>query len=60
MDSPTTEDGNPFGDIPTRPMRVKVLYTFDYENKTNCLARLPDTLHIPAVAIDDNAQVGVI
>jgi len=60
MDSPTTEDGSPFGDIPTRPMRVKVLYTFDYENKTNCLARLPDTLHIPAVAIDDNAQVGVI
>lgn len=41
-------------------MRVKVLYTFDHENKTNCLARFPDTLHIPAVAIDDNAQVGVI
>lgn len=60
MDSPTTEDGSPFGDIPTRPMRVKVLYTFDYENKTNCLARFPDTLQIPAVAIDDNAQVGVI
>lgn len=60
MDSPTTEDGSPFGDIPTRPMRVKVLYTFDYENKTNCLARFSDTLQIPAVAIDDNAQVGVI
>lgn len=60
MDSPTTEDGSPFGDIPTRPMRVKVLYTFDHDNKTNCLARFPDTLHIPAVAIDDNAQIGVI
>lgn len=60
MDSPATDEGSPFGDIPTRPMRVKVLYTFDYENKTNCLARFPETLQIPAVAIDDNAQVGVI
>lgn len=60
MDSPATDDGSPFGNIPTRPMRVKVLYTFDHENKTNCLARFPDTLQIPAVAIDENAQVGVI
>jgi hypothetical protein len=49
-----------FSDIPTRPMRVKVLYTFDNDNKTNCLARFPDTLQIPAVAIDENSQVGVI
>jgi hypothetical protein len=41
-------------------MRVKVLYTFDHENKTNCLARFSDTLQIPAIAIDENAQVGVI
>jgi hypothetical protein len=60
MDSPATDDGSQFGNIPTRPMRVKVLYTFDHENKTNCLARFPDTLQIPTVAIDENAQVGVI
>ncbi|KAK5122056.1 hypothetical protein LTR85_004302 [Meristemomyces frigidus] len=49
-----------YSDIPTRPMRVKVLYSFDQDNKTNCLARFPNTLHIPAVAIDENSQVGVI
>ena len=48
------------GDIPTRPMRVKILYTFDSDNKTNCLARFPDILQIPAVAIDESNQVGVI
>lgn len=47
-------------DIPTRPMRVKVLYTFDAENKTQCLARLQDTLNIPVVAVDEQSSVGVI
>ncbi|PPJ60939.1 hypothetical protein CBER1_08588 [Cercospora berteroae] len=55
------EDGAiDFADIPTRPMRVKILYTFDAEAKTTCLARLPTTLNIPAVAIDEQSQVGVI
>jgi hypothetical protein len=54
------DDGSQFGNIPTRPMRVKVLYTFDLESKTTCLARFPNTLDIPAVAIDDQSQVGVI
>lgn len=53
-------DGSPYADIPTRPMRIKVLYSFDQDNKTNCLARFPNTLQIPAVAIDENSQVGVI
>ena len=53
------EDGS-LADIPTRPMRVKILYTFDQDSKTNCLARIPDVLHIPAVAIDETSQVGVI
>ncbi|KAK4632569.1 hypothetical protein CLAFUR0_03263 [Fulvia fulva] len=52
-------DGS-LGDLPTRPMRVKILYTFDAENKTTCLARFPDTLNIPVVAIDEQSQVGVI
>lgn len=57
----TSEDGmGDFAEIPTRPMRVKILYTFDAESKTTCLARLPTTLNIPAVAIDEQSQVGVI
>jgi hypothetical protein len=48
------------GDIPARPMRVKILYTSDHENKTNCLARFPEVLQIPTVAIDEASQVGVI
>ncbi|KAK5136991.1 hypothetical protein LTR08_001498 [Meristemomyces frigidus] len=60
MDFDTSGDESPYADIPTRPMRVKVLYSFDQENKTNCLARFPNTLQIPAVAIDESSQVGVI
>ncbi|KAF2233427.1 hypothetical protein EV356DRAFT_568075 [Viridothelium virens] len=43
-----------------RPMRVKVLYTFDDDNKTNCLARFPHALSIPTVALDNNTQIGII
>lgn len=53
-------DVEDFASIPTRPMRVKVLYTFDADSKTTCLARFPNTLQIPAVAIDEQSQVGVI
>jgi hypothetical protein len=42
------------------PNPVKVLYTFDDQNKTNCLARLPNALPIPVVAVDDATQIGVI
>ncbi|KAF2470075.1 uncharacterized protein BDR25DRAFT_287738 [Lindgomyces ingoldianus] len=41
-------------------MRVKVLYTFDDQNKSNCLARLPNVLSIPTVSLDETTQVGVI
>ncbi|KAK3099040.1 hypothetical protein LTR53_019205, partial [Teratosphaeriaceae sp. CCFEE 6253] len=60
MDLDTGSEGSAYGDIPTRPMRIKVLYTFDQDNKTNCLARLSNTLQVPAVAISETAQVGVI
>ena len=56
-------DSNEEGDlsnIPTRPMRIKILYTFDADSKTTCLARFPDTRHIPAVSIDEQSQVGII
>ncbi|RDW94791.1 hypothetical protein BP5796_00554 [Coleophoma crateriformis] len=49
------EDG-----VSVRPMRLKVLYTFDDQNKTNCLARWPDVLNIQTVAMDDNTSIGVV
>ncbi|PGH05145.1 hypothetical protein AJ80_08381 [Polytolypa hystricis UAMH7299] len=49
------EDG-----ISIRQMRLKVLYTFDTENKTNCLARWPHLLDIQTAFIDEETQVGVI
>ncbi|KAI5367556.1 Putative Zinc finger, NHR/GATA-type [Septoria linicola] len=60
MASGSDDGAMDFADIPTRPMRVKILYTFDAESKTTCLARLPSTLNIPAIAIDEQSQVGVI
>jgi hypothetical protein len=39
---------------------VKVLYTFDDQNKSNCLARLPNAFSVPVVSLDENTQVGVI
>ncbi|KAH7092274.1 hypothetical protein FB567DRAFT_557814 [Paraphoma chrysanthemicola] len=53
-------DDDSMGDIPRRSMRVKVLYTFDDQNKSNCLARLPNALSVPVVSLDENTQVGVI
>ncbi|KAF1359680.1 hypothetical protein EJ07DRAFT_118783 [Lizonia empirigonia] len=59
--SPAANDDDNVGDIPRRPMRGKhVLYTFDDQNKSNCLARLPNVLSVPVVSLDENTQVGVI
>ncbi|KAH8668017.1 hypothetical protein BGZ60DRAFT_41851 [Tricladium varicosporioides] len=55
MDSGNNEDG-----VSVRPMRLKVLYTFDDQNKTNCLARWPHVLQIQTVAMDETASIGVI
>ncbi|KAL2830040.1 hypothetical protein BDW59DRAFT_29701 [Aspergillus cavernicola] len=46
--------------ISVRPMRLKVLYTFDDASKTNCLARWPQLLEIQTAALDDKTQIGVI
>ncbi|KAI9370788.1 hypothetical protein BJX61DRAFT_514032 [Aspergillus egyptiacus] len=46
--------------ISVRPMRLKVLYTFDDANKTNCLARWPHLLDIQTAALDEKTQIGVI
>ncbi|KAF2689249.1 hypothetical protein K458DRAFT_357885 [Lentithecium fluviatile CBS 122367] len=58
--SPADTDRDGMTDIPRRLMRVKVLYTFDDQNKSNCLARLPNALSIPTVSLDETTQVGVI
>lgn len=39
---------------------VKVLYTFDDQNKTNCLARWPQVLDIRTANLDESTQIGVI
>ncbi|CAG7919457.1 unnamed protein product [Penicillium olsonii] len=46
--------------IDVRPMRLKVLYTFDNENKTNCLARWPHVLDLQTASLDETTTVGVI
>ncbi|CAI6332696.1 unnamed protein product [Periconia digitata] len=56
----TQSEGQPAEGIPRRLMRVKVLYTFDDQNKSNCLARLPNALSIPTVPLDEDTQIGVI
>ncbi|KAL9045486.1 MAG: hypothetical protein Q9214_001477 [Letrouitia sp. 1 TL-2023] len=47
-------------DVSVRSMRLKVLYTFDDENKTNCLARWPHNIDIRTAYLDENTQIGVI
>ncbi|MCJ1248960.1 hypothetical protein MMC30_006181 [Trapelia coarctata] len=47
-------------DVSVRRMRLKVLYTFDDQNKTNCLARWPQVLNIRTACLDETTQIGVI
>jgi hypothetical protein len=39
---------------------VKVLYTFDDESKTNCLARWPHLVEVQTAFLDEQTQIGVI
>lgn len=39
---------------------MKVLYTFDNDNKTNCLARWPHVLDIQTAYLEEETQIGVI
>jgi hypothetical protein len=43
----------------SNPSTVKVLYTFDDENKSNCLARLPGSHLIPVLFAEDNTPIGI-
>jgi hypothetical protein len=42
------------------PLTVKVLYTFDDQSRTNCLARWPHVLDIQTVVMDETASIGVV
>lgn len=39
---------------------MKVLYTFDDQNKTNCLARWRDVLQIQTIVMEEGGTIGVI
>lgn len=39
---------------------VKVLYSFDNENKTNCLARWPQPIDVRTANLDENTEIGVV
>lgn len=39
---------------------VKVLYTFDDQNKTNCLARWPQIIEIRTAYLEEGTQIGVV
>ena len=53
MDSP--DDG-----ITSRPMLLKVLYTFDAEHKHNCLARWSQTVQVRTAHLDGSTRIGII
>ena len=46
--------------VSSHPMRLKVLYTFDAENKNNCLARWPHILDVRTAYLDDDTLIGLI
>lgn len=46
--------------ISVRQMRLKILYTFDADHTTKCLARSPHVLDIQTAYIDDTTQIGVV
>ena len=46
--------------VSIRPMRLKVLYTFDLEHRNNHLARYPQPLDIQTAFLDDAYQIGIV
>jgi len=58
--SPPADTDQTSDDLSVRSMNLKVLYSFDEGNKTNCLARWPHALDIRVAALDDTAEIGVI
>ncbi|CAK7220081.1 hypothetical protein SBRCBS47491_004068 [Sporothrix bragantina] len=56
---PAANDTDEMG-MQVRPMALKVLYTFDKDSKVNCLARLPQTLQVQVIPIDDRSWIGIV
>ncbi|KAK4179195.1 hypothetical protein QBC36DRAFT_84970 [Triangularia setosa] len=46
--------------VQTRPMGLKVQYTFDRESQVNCLARWPHLLHIQTIPLNERTTIGVV
>ncbi|KAJ4306509.1 hypothetical protein N0V88_001313 [Collariella sp. IMI 366227] len=44
----------------TRPMGLKVHYTFDRDNNVHCMARCPHVLQIQTIPLDERTAIGVI
>ena len=51
---------SPAEGVSTQTVRLKVLYTFDSEQKDNHLARWPQSLDVQTAFIDDTNRIGVI
>ncbi|CAK7216267.1 hypothetical protein SCUCBS95973_002755 [Sporothrix curviconia] len=56
---PAANDTDEMG-MQVRPMALKVLYTFDKDSKVNCLARLPQTLQVQVIPIDERSWIGIV
>ncbi|KAI9768199.1 MAG: hypothetical protein M1840_005029 [Geoglossum simile] len=54
-----TGDSIPNG-VSVRLMRLKVLYTFDDQNKTNCLARWPHAINVQVVYLEESTPIGIL
>lgn len=50
----------PSDTVSTRPMWLKVLYTFDAESKNNCVTRWPNVLEVQSAFVDSQTQIGVV
>lgn len=46
--------------VSLQSVKLKVLYTFDADQKDNHLARWPQSLEVQAAFIDDTTQIGVV
>jgi len=51
---------SPDESVSIRTVRLKVLYTFDIEQKDNHLARYPHPLEVQTAFVDETSQIGVI
>lgn len=51
---------SPLEGLSLRQMKLKILYTFDTENKNNCLARPPGIVNVHIATLEDATEIGVI